>query len=200
MVETGLPDPEYRWQLLGGHPALDLANTVSWRLDPARRVDRVTSYARLADWLRRATGQDAAGTAPSTAEEQDALLAVLGLRDAFTRLLDSHLAGEPPAEADLRAVQHRWQAAVGRAELTSSLPPRWHLAARGPRDVAHLLALLIASFLSEADLSRLRRCDGAGCGWLFLDTTRNHSRRWCDSRDCGNRSRVRRYAERRSRG
>jgi predicted RNA-binding Zn ribbon-like protein len=62
------------------------------------------------------------------------------------------------------------------------------------------VALLIASFLSDADLSRLRRCDGAGCGWLFLDTTRNHSRRWCDSRDCGNRSRVRRYAERRSRG
>ena len=153
-------------------------------------MDRVTSYARLADWLRRATGQDAPGTAPSMAEEQDAVLAVLGLRDAFTRLLDSHLAGEPPAEADLRVVQHRWQAAVGRAELTGSLPTRWQLAARTPGDVVHVVALLIASFLSDADLSRLRRCDGAGCGWLFLDTTRNHSRRWCDSRDGITRVRV----------
>jgi predicted RNA-binding Zn ribbon-like protein len=40
---------------------------------------------------------------------------------------------------------------------------------------------------------RLRRCDDDGCGWLFLDTTRNHSRRWCSSGDCGNRDRARRH-------
>ncbi|MGW5559426.1 CGNR zinc finger domain-containing protein [Micromonospora sp. NPDC003944] len=38
--------------------------------------------------------------------------------------------------------------------------------------------------------------DGEGCGWLFLDSTRNHSRRWCDPLDCGNRARVRAYVQR----
>jgi predicted RNA-binding Zn ribbon-like protein len=47
--------------------------------------------------------------------------------------------------------------------------------------------------LQTMPADRLRRCDDQGCGWLFLDTTRNHSRRWCSSRDCGNRDRARRH-------
>ena len=39
-------------------------------------------------------------------------------------------------------------------------------------------------------------CGGEGCGWMFLDESRNVSRRWCDSRDCGNCERVRKYLAR----
>nr|WP_264085191.1 CGNR zinc finger domain-containing protein [Kibdelosporangium phytohabitans] len=42
-------------------------------------------------------------------------------------------------------------------------------------------------------------CSGPGCGWLFIDRTRNRSRQWCSSKDCGNRERARRHY-RRSRG
>ncbi|MGA2590961.1 MAG: CGNR zinc finger domain-containing protein [Bryobacteraceae bacterium] len=38
------------------------------------------------------------------------------------------------------------------------------------------------------------------CGWMFLDTTRNRSRQWCDMRDCGNRAKVRRFREKRREG
>jgi len=37
---------------------------------------------------------------------------------------------------------------------------------------------------------------GAGCGWLFLDSSRNHTRRGCDMRVCGNRAKARRHYER----
>ncbi|MGH7566474.1 MAG: CGNR zinc finger domain-containing protein, partial [Gemmatimonadota bacterium] len=50
--------------------------------------------------------------------------------------------------------------------------------------------------LLEADLSRVGECDSDTCGFLFLDTTRNRSRRWCDTRVCGNRARVRRHRRR----
>ena len=198
MVELGPPDGKHRWQLVGGHPALDLANTVSWRLDPTRRVDRFTGLDRLTDWMQCATGHDVPRPTPATAQEEVTLGEVCDLRDAFTRLLDRHLAGAPPGGPDLTAVEQAWRAAVVRGELTRSLPTRWHLAAQTPSDLVHLLSLLIGRFLSEADLTRLRRCAAEGCGWFFLDTTRNHSRRWCDTRDCGNRIRVRRYAARRS--
>ena len=46
----------------------------------------------------------------------------------------------------------------------------------------------------------IRECDGDTCGWLFLDTTRNHSRRWCDMRGCGNRAKVRRHRQKQRRG
>ncbi|MBU2667134.1 CGNR zinc finger domain-containing protein [Actinoplanes bogorensis] len=62
-------------------------------------------------------------------------------------------------------------------------------------NVAAHLALAVADLL-DRDRPELRRCDGDGCGWLFLDTTRNHSRRWCDPADCGNRARVRAYTRR----
>ncbi|HEX8509894.1 MAG TPA: CGNR zinc finger domain-containing protein, partial [Propionibacteriaceae bacterium] len=65
-----------------------------------------------------------------------------------------------------------------------------------PSDIADRLALEVGRFLQHQDLTRLRRCAGEGCGWLFLDGTRNRSRRWCDPNDCGNRTRVRNYARR----
>jgi predicted RNA-binding Zn ribbon-like protein len=49
------------------------------------------------------------------------------------------------------------------------------------------------NLLTSESLQRLRECDGDVCGWLFLDLTKNGSRRWCDMRGCGNRAKVRRY-------
>jgi predicted RNA-binding Zn ribbon-like protein len=82
--------------------------------------------------------------------------------------------------------------AVTASGLTGT-PARWTVQARGPLDLARVLALHALDLLQTMPPDRLRRCDDDGCGWLFLDTTRNHSRRWCSSRDCGNRDRVRRH-------
>jgi predicted RNA-binding Zn ribbon-like protein len=53
-----------------------------------------------------------------------------------------------------------------------------------------------AELLASSDAQRVRCCDGQDCGWLFLDTSRNGARHWCDMRDCGNRAKVRRFRER----
>jgi CGNR zinc finger len=57
------------------------------------------------------------------------------------------------------------------------------------------LALQVLDLLQSPHLHLhlLRRCHGPGCGWLFLDRTRSHTRRWCSSSDCGNRARARRH-------
>jgi predicted RNA-binding Zn ribbon-like protein len=88
------------------------------------------------------------------------------------------------------------QRALADATTASNLtgtPARWTLEALSPFDLARVLALHALDLLQTMPPDRLRRCDGDGCGWLFLDTTRNHSRRWCSSRDCGNRDRARRH-------
>jgi predicted RNA-binding Zn ribbon-like protein len=56
-----------------------------------------------------------------------------------------------------------------------------------------------AELLTSDELSKLRLCGGDDCGWMFLDTSRNRSRQWCDMRDCGNRAKVRRFRERQQR-
>ena len=54
-----------------------------------------------------------------------------------------------------------------------------------------------AELLTSQKLGRVKVCAGEGCGWIFLDESRNGSHRWCDPRDCGNRERVRRHLARR---
>ena len=47
--------------------------------------------------------------------------------------------------------------------------------------------------LSSTEIERIGICEGDGCGWLFYDNSRNHSRKWCDMGDCGNRAKARRF-------
>ncbi|MBX6333260.1 MAG: CGNR zinc finger domain-containing protein, partial [Gemmatimonadaceae bacterium] len=62
--------------------------------------------------------------------------------------------------------------------------------------VLRRVAWLTAQFLTSADLTYFRRCAGEDCAWFFLDSTRNHSRRWCAMSDCGGRAKARRYYRR----
>src|SRR5258706_243420 len=61
----------------------------------------------------------------------------------------------------------------------------------------HLLgpiARSAANLLTRDELLyHVSHCGGDNCGWLFVDSSKNHSRRWCDMRDCGNRAKVRRH-------
>jgi predicted RNA-binding Zn ribbon-like protein len=50
--------------------------------------------------------------------------------------------------------------------------------------------------LTKGRLERLKRCPGPGCGWLFLDHSKNGSRRWCAMATCGNRTKGRRHRAR----
>jgi predicted RNA-binding Zn ribbon-like protein len=185
----------YAWSRIGGHLALDLCNTISWRLDPARTAERLVDAAELGAWFRAVT--DHSGP---VRPGRLSLRTVHELRAATTRLLDAHLDGHVGTPADVTTVRDAWRAALAIADIPPLLPLTATIEpSTGPRLAANL-ALAVADLLHRSDLSKLRRCDGDGCGWFFLDTTRNRSRRWCDSLDCGNRARVRAYSRRRRAG
>jgi len=60
-----------------------------------------------------------------------------------------------------------------------------------------LLSMILESTLrlliSEQDLLRVRQCEGENCTWLFLDRSKNRSRKWCEMESCGSRAKARRY-------
>jgi predicted RNA-binding Zn ribbon-like protein len=58
------------------------------------------------------------------------------------------------------------------------------------------IAVAAVDLLRSGPLDRLKACEE--CPWLFLDTSRNRSRRWCSMDDCGSRRKMRRYRERRA--
>jgi predicted RNA-binding Zn ribbon-like protein len=196
-MTTSTPAPG----LVGGHVALDLVNTVSWRLDMDRRRDNLHDFAALVGWCQHAGLVDP-GTAHRLLAEapgrprlaQQTVHDVRTLREHSHTLLAS-LAddGEPPrvvvTPPGLRAVLLD---ALAHSELAGP-PMRWRLTPDQHPDIPRLLALQVLDLLQSRQLPLLRRCGGPGCGWLFLDRTRSHTRRWCSSSDCGNRERARRH-------
>ncbi len=194
------PQPE-SIELIGGHVALNLVNTVSWRHDPARWRENLAAPFDLLTWAHRASGRDGSdftilGSAiaedPQAAER--VLRCVHELRENLYRHLAAciaHCDSQPQIERD--SPLHRTLVDAAAASHLSGTPARWNLEPRTPSDLTRVLALHALDLLQTLPRERLRRCDGAGCGWLFLDTTRNHSRRWCSSGDCGNRDRARRH-------
>jgi len=184
-------------RIVGGHPALDLANTVAPRLpDGAEYLHDPAALLRWAQMINLIDADEAerVGAAwqasPGTGEA--ALHDVLTLR----ALVDPVLAGH-----DLEALTWRWTEAVGRSALEPA--GDGHARLRVGTDpglvIPDRLADALVDLVRHADLSRLHSCplpDG-GCGWLFLDRSRNGTRRWCSMDDCGTVAKSRRLTERR---
>jgi predicted RNA-binding Zn ribbon-like protein len=184
-----------------GRPSLclDYANTRCWRgqASPTETLQHPTD---LVDWCRRA-GLWAASYRSMTPGPAAALFAeAIALREVIYRAFSSLAAGGSIAHADLAALN----AAIAQA------PPRARIAQLGTQyawqvcastDVRPLAVpqLLAAVIWSAADLivagrdDRIRQCANDACRWLFLDGSRNASRRWCDMSACGNRAKARRH-------
>ncbi|MFI5713082.1 CGNR zinc finger domain-containing protein [Kribbella sp. NPDC051620] len=177
----------YQPELIGGHVALDLLNTVSWRLDPARTIDRIATPEALAIWCGAIGFADLLSGADVSAAAQ--LGRVAAVREVVYRAMVPVARGLEPVE--LGAVQRLLVGALGRATPRGLRPLDWVGA-----DLVDELVLAAGRLVEREDLGRLRECQDAGCGWLFLDRSKNGSRRWCSSGDCGNRARAKRHYER----
>lgn len=190
-------------ELVGNHPALDLVNTVSWRRDPARRVDRLSEPRELLRWVQFAGVADeeiARGLARQVAADQlagtTALERVQQLRERLHDVVLPLALGGRPAGTDVATLTSLLLRALGRADVVSVMPIAWRPASVTLDRLPDLLAVHAWELLQHGDPARLRQCRGDGCGWLFLDRSRNGSRVWCSSADCGNRTRARRHYQR----
>jgi predicted RNA-binding Zn ribbon-like protein len=187
--------------LIGGHAALDLVNTVSWRHDPDQWRENLAVPLDLLTWTHRAGvlhEQHLPAIRLAMAEDPKTAEGVLRRVHDLRENLYDHLAdciddrgGEHQIEDG--SLLHRGFADAVNASSLTGTPKRWTLEARVPVDLPRVLALHALDLVQTMPPDRLRRCDDDGCGWLFLDTTRNHNRRWCSSGDCGNRDRARRH-------
>jgi predicted RNA-binding Zn ribbon-like protein len=192
-----------RGRVTGGHPVLDLVNTMAWRGDPDRTTDRLTDVDALLSWSLTAGvigREQAEALGTELAGEPLVGSAVLdearSVRATAYALLRPVARGSRPSSTDVRAARAMVVAALSRAEIVDVVPWRWAIDLGTVRDLPSALALQLWQLLQFEDLRRLRECRDRDCGWLFLDRSKNASRLWCSSRDCGNRTRVRRHYQR----
>jgi len=182
------------WRFVGGHRALDLANTVAPRPPGPVERDYLSDPAALLEWAQRAGVVDPVeAERVSRAWRPEFVFAeVLELRE----LVDDVLAGRR-----LDELGRRWAEAMGRAELVPGDGGAATLVVGADPGmmIGDRLADALVDLVRNADLSRLRECPvpEGGCGWLFLDRSRNQSRKWCTMDDCGTHAKSRRLTERR---
>jgi predicted RNA-binding Zn ribbon-like protein len=199
--------PQYtleRWPLRGGLPCLDLANTEAYR-GTVQEADLLHSYDMLVAWSLAAGVLQPAEAGPllrAAAESPDAaaehLARVMELRQAIHVVLQSVAERTEPPEAALATLNAFLAESQVHGQIVRS-NGAFEVRFRPEDDMALPLWRLTdsaARLLLSSERENVRECPGHECGWLFLDTTKNHSRRWCDSADCGNKARVRAYAER----
>lgn len=186
---------------IGGHPALDFVNTAAGRdVDPRDRLD---SYARLLDWAA-ASGRFAARDiealarrAKKDAPGADAALKEARLvREALFATFDANLKSAPAPKPALALIERVWRRAAAQRHLEAKAGAIASILSAedaGPGFIAAIMAEDAIALFADARLARLRMCDGADCGWFFLDTSKNNKRRWCDMAVCGNAAKARRH-------
>jgi predicted RNA-binding Zn ribbon-like protein len=201
------------FQLSGGHPALDFVNTLDNRFREEGPVELLDSYAGLLNFLQQtgllnahqAKSLDAAAKNGGAAR---VLQSARELREAMAAALYSAVDGRAPAAAPLRSLENHFLLASRHRQLRWRLASKQSAARSGANWVwgrfesaielpVWMLAQSGAELMTSSALDQLRACGSETCRWLFLDTSKNHSRRWCDMKICGNRMKARRFSARR---
>jgi predicted RNA-binding Zn ribbon-like protein len=193
------------FQLVGGHPALDFVNTLDWRFRPSGPEELINTY----DELLRFTGQSGllnhseVRQLRATAGPRVSRLVLASskrFREVLGTVLYNAIEGRPPLDNSLRLLSSFMNEAQNARMLDwrrGRLIWTWTL------NHGHVLELPLwklsieaASLLASEQSSKVSACGNAECRWL-LDTSKNHSRRWCDMKLCGNRFKVHRFRQKR---
>jgi len=192
-------------RLVGGHPALDFANTMGQQVGGAPN-EHLVDYEALLAWSRRldlVTASEAAAlrraAAARPAQAARTLTRARALRATTHDLFAAHAAGAAPPRGALAQLNEALGEALAHAVLADT-GDRYDWRWAGARDALDRplwpLARGAAELLTDPDLARVRQCAGADCQWLFLDLSKNGARRWCSMALCGNRSKIRRFRAR----
>jgi predicted RNA-binding Zn ribbon-like protein len=192
---------ETRWT------CLEFVRTVGWA-ERDRPDDEFTCYEALVGWAERAgivdpaVGRRLLGRAATVPQEGARVLEeAIALRETLYRIFAAVGQGQEPEESDIETLNaalpaaNRW---LGIVPSSGGFEWDWLEGPEPPLDrILWPVVRSAADLLTSDELRRLKLCRAHDCGWLFVDGSRNRSRRWCDMSDCGNRAKARRFRERR---
>jgi predicted RNA-binding Zn ribbon-like protein len=172
----------------GGQPLfVEFVNTLHWYEGAA--VELIGTEGDFATWSseRELPAYDVTNCLPE----------IHRLREHVRALTTALATNQPLPEAGMSALQAALSAPTGSLTLVDASSPQPHLSlATNAADIdlfSFRVALSVAVFLRSPQRRRLKLCANPTCGFAFVDTSINATRRWCDMRYCGNRLKVRAF-------
>ncbi|HWZ82234.1 MAG TPA: ABATE domain-containing protein [Terriglobales bacterium] len=195
-----------KFQFIAGALCLDLINTLDNRAVPERQQELVRSYLELIDWAVQSGAlpatQGKALVPEAERHPRDAAATharVIELRECLYRIFSSVLEKRKVQDNDLRFFNTYLGDTLRHMELhvaREGLHLGWPQASPQLDSVLWPVVRSASELLTSGDLKRVRECGDSTCRWLFVDRSKNHSRRWCDMKVCGNRIKARKFYRR----
>lgn len=168
---------------------IQFVNTVGWRLgqEPA---EGLRDEGALARWFVKHGLIE-----PDAIVTEGDLRRAINLREVSYDLLLSAARESDPQPEMLAKMNRELASALKALSLASDFS--WQLTGKCSVDIALVkIAFSAVGLITSPVISRLHQCEDDTCGWLFLDRSKNHSRRWCSMSDCGNQAKAKRFRER----
>jgi predicted RNA-binding Zn ribbon-like protein len=198
--KTGSTKAQRDFELVGGHPALDLVNTLDWRFRESGPEEFINTYGDVVRFIEQ-SGMIGPGDArrllrgASGNKTERIVAAIRELREAIAEILYAAVAGRSPSSSSVKKLEACLKEAREQQQLHwEGGKLAWTLAQpNSPTAPFWLLALSAGQFIASDQMQMMRDCGNDDCRWLFLDTSKNHTRRWCDMKICGNRMKARRF-------
>jgi predicted RNA-binding Zn ribbon-like protein len=194
------PEP---FKLHAEHPALELVNTLDMRFS-GETIELIPTYKdllRLCTQLNLLSAQQAGRLARNVDEKtaQRVLASTVELREALAAVLYSRIDGSKVPAAEVEKLERHFQSAAVHRRLLAGAS-HWYWSWSGAERKAEIplwiLAQAATDLLVSSDAELIKDCGDPTCRWLFLDISKNHTRRWCDMKTCGNRMKARRHQAR----
>ena len=199
---------DHGFEYIGGDLSTDFVNTKSGRIDGAGH-EHVETYADVVNFVREAglLGPTEAKRLIAEAERRpDKATQIhrraVALREATFRAFDRIIQEKEPAREDIQTISAEAAEAHAHAQLMKSddgFEWDWPETDDLARPVWPIARAALDVLTNDEDRSLLRQCSDDTCAWLFVDRTKNHSRRWCDMNTCGSRNKVREFRQRQKR-
>jgi predicted RNA-binding Zn ribbon-like protein len=194
-------DSEYSTRT--GWLCLDFANTVGWHASDSPE-ESLNKYADLIEWSadRGIISGDAKDmllrkSEKNPAEAQAVLEKAREIRENIYGMLSDTVHGCPIKTTDLKGFNKALASMLSNSRLASyegGLKWDWDSSPDKLDSVIWPVVRSAVDLMTSEAINRVGQCcDEQGCGWLFWDSSRNRSRRWCDMSDCGNRAKARRF-------
>lgn len=194
-----------RFEFIAGALCLDFGNTIhNWR--GVEKEEELRAVADLLQWAKEAGLLSGADHDRLTAlynhnprEAAAALAKGTAMRDLLLSTFAPIANGRSPSSRRLTELNSALAQAPGLLRVrkhSDRIETEWTSAAECLPHVFFSVLTSAAELLASDRLGRIRECAAPDCTWLFVDESRNRSRRWCDMRTCGNRVKARRHYQR----
>lgn len=189
-------------KLVGGRLCLDFMNTVGYRgcIDLGEYFN---NYQDLVAWSRHAgtISHREAKTlslkaAKYPAKAQYALSRAIELREIIYSIFSAVAEDKPPAKKDLGVFNNYLSRTMTLSRIIQTKNGLFWDSNGDKVNLDWIINPIVrsaADLMVSEELQKIKKCADPICGWLFLDISRNQSRRWCDMKDCGNRAKASRF-------